>query len=137
MNVHSTAIDATIRGNEIFENGGGATPIDLEADGPTANDVGDVDTGANQLQNAPEFIAAQTQWNDLTGELEVRYRVNSNEADAAYPLTVDFYLITEPGGFADAYVGSDTYPAASARSTDPWGSRRSRGSRSPACCSRR
>ena len=108
------AAESAFRGNQLYENGSGATPIDLGNDGPTPNDVGDVDEGANRLQNSPEFIAAQTEFNEVTGDLEVRYRVNTNEGDATYPLTVDFYLLTEIGGFADVYVGSDVYPAASA-----------------------
>ncbi len=114
VRVRNGATGATVRGNEIFANGGGATPIDLADDGPTANDIGDIDDGENYLQNYPEIIASQTEWNEITGDLEVRYRVNTNEDDAVYPLTVDFYLLTEPSGFADVYIGSDTYPADSA-----------------------
>lgn len=114
IEVFNDGLNAVARGNEIYANGGGATPIDLEQDGPTVNDVGDIDTGANNQQNSPEFITTQTQVDEISGDLEVRYRVYSNEADAAYPLTIDFYLITEPGGFMDVYVGSDIYPVESA-----------------------
>ena len=114
VEVLTEATGATFRGNEIYQNGGGATPIDLGEDGPTQNDVGDVDGGANHLQNSPEFIVSQTVYNEVSGDLEVRYRLDTNEADAAYPLTVDFYLLNEIGGFADVYVGSDIYPVESA-----------------------
>ncbi|MEZ4279036.1 MAG: right-handed parallel beta-helix repeat-containing protein [Myxococcota bacterium] len=103
----------SIRGNRI-EGHVGVLGIDLEFDGVTANDFGDVDLGANQRQNTPEFDLAQTSINASTGELEVRYRVHSNEADAAYPLAVDFHLRAGYDEEAGLYLGSDSYPAASA-----------------------
>lgn len=36
----------------------GAPPIDLNADGPTPNDAGDVDAGPNGLQNFPVIVSA-------------------------------------------------------------------------------
>ncbi len=103
---------ATIRGNLIHDNGGEA--IDLGSDGPTPNDFGDDDTGANDLQNFPEFDALNTQWNEQTGELEVRYRVTSNVQDSDYPLMIDFYLRNAATGGTDRYLGADTYDAGDA-----------------------
>ncbi|MCO5195876.1 MAG: CSLREA domain-containing protein, partial [Anaerolineae bacterium] len=49
----------TMAENSIFANGG--LGIDLEADGVTLNDPGDLDEGANDLQNYPELtLAAST-----------------------------------------------------------------------------
>lgn len=48
----------TISGNAIFSNG--FLGIDLNSDGPTANDVGDGDSGPNGLQNFP-VLSAPTQ----------------------------------------------------------------------------
>ncbi len=101
-----------LRGNTLFENAD--LGIDLGNDGATPNDVDDVDIGANNLQNFPEFDPLQTLYNEVTGQLEVRYRVRSNLSDAAYPLDVDFYLRTDSTAEADVYVGADSYPAASA-----------------------
>jgi hypothetical protein len=47
-----------VTGNVIRDNGGQA--IDLGGDGPTANDPGDLDGGANDLMNNPVFTIAYT-----------------------------------------------------------------------------
>ena len=48
----------TILGNSIFDNTGEG--IDLSQDGVTANDVGDGDSGPNNLQNFPVLSSAET-----------------------------------------------------------------------------
>ncbi|GEM_PF-1865232 len=113
IRVWSTAAGTTTRGNFFVESAEGV-PIDLEDDGASDNDFADIDLGANQLQNLPEFDAPQSGWNDLTGELDVRYRVDTDVHAATYPLTIDFYLRTTLDGQTDVYVGSDSYPAAEA-----------------------
>ena len=70
-----------IRGNSIF---GNAFDIDLANDGPTANDPGDGDPGANDKQNYPVISAATLIGSTLTTSLTL-----DSTAGAAY--TVDFY----------------------------------------------
>jgi hypothetical protein len=85
--VSPTGVD--VRENRIFSNGGLA--IDLEDDGVTANDPGDVDDGANGLQNFP-LVTGVTDLGDMTefaGTLdaaaETTYRVELFESAAADP----------------------------------------------------
>ena len=54
-----------IRRNSIFSNGG--LGIELDANGVTANDTGDSDTGANNKQNFPVLVTAQQGSTLITG----------------------------------------------------------------------
>ena len=54
----STGDGIAIRANTIYSNG--RFVIDLGPEGPTENDPGDVDAGANNLQNSPTPISAST-----------------------------------------------------------------------------
>ena len=88
--------------------------IDLGNDDETDNDDFDLDAGANRLQNFPEFNLANTYWDDVTGQLHIRYRVYSLPVGGfvTYPLTVDFFMHDPwqtPGDEARAFLGSDTY----------------------------
>jgi CSLREA domain-containing protein len=60
-----------ILSNSIFNNG--SPGIDLGEYGPTANDPGDTDTGANALQNKPVITSAKTG----DGSTTVRGKLNS------------------------------------------------------------
>ncbi|MBK7950951.1 MAG: right-handed parallel beta-helix repeat-containing protein [Deltaproteobacteria bacterium] len=104
--------EAAIRGNRITNNG--SLSIDLNENGNTPNDFGDADLGANRLQNSPELDPVRTRVDPVTGELLVEYRVTSDVGNAAYPLTIDFYLADPTGLQPLTYLGSDSYPAAEA-----------------------
>jgi hypothetical protein len=67
-----TATGNRILSNSIYANGG--LGIDLGDDGPTPNDPGDTDTGANGLQNKPVLSSARK---SSTGTTTVRGTLNS------------------------------------------------------------
>ncbi len=95
------ALNCPIRGNSIFNNTG--LGIDLGFDGVTANDAGDADAGANNLQNFPVLSGAS-----LTGSgARVQGTLNST-ASTAY--TLDFFANTalDPTGNGEGqvYLGS-------------------------------
>jgi len=71
VEIVSTGSGNSILRNSIFSNG--ELGIDLGADGPTANDPGDADTGANGLQNKPALTSARTSATSTT----VRGKLNS------------------------------------------------------------
>lgn len=106
----STCTGALVRGNAFRAN---RIAVDLapgsNADGATANDTGDADSGGNRLQNHPviESLAASG-----GGMLQLTYRVDTDVANAAYPLRID--LARGRGGQAEAPVLSDSYVAAQA-----------------------
>jgi hypothetical protein len=81
VRVRDGCVDNVIRGNAIFGNAG--IGIDLSTDGASANDLGDGDGGANQLQNFPVLVSANGQFiTTIVGSLNSR-------ANATF--TVDFY----------------------------------------------
>lgn len=106
--VDGTSFELTIENNVMFGNTG--LGIDLGDDGPTANDPGDPDGGANTLQNYPEFSAEI----DCAGDLTVTYSLDSDAARTT-PHSVDFYLADADGEEGLAHVGRaqyrHTYPA--------------------------
>jgi hypothetical protein len=58
------------------------------ADGPTANDPGDADSGGNRLQNAPDVVDAVPVGVD---RFRLDLRVDSAPGSATYPLRVDAF----------------------------------------------
>jgi hypothetical protein len=79
---NATANGNTILSNSVFSNDGPG--IDLNDDGPTANDQGDSDTGPNNLQNNPVLSSAKT----VSGKTTVKGTLQSRPG-ASY--TVQFF----------------------------------------------
>ncbi len=101
--VIAPAAGVVISQNSIHDNGG--LGIDLGADGITANDADDVDTGANELQNFPELSGATT----IAGGVNVTGSLRSMP-DTTYQIEV-FATGPEVGthGEGDEFLG--TFPA--------------------------
>jgi uncharacterized repeat protein (TIGR01451 family) len=90
---------AAFFGNEMMENNG--LGIDLEADGVTANDAGDLDDGANGLVNFPVITMADTDGSN--GTVSGTY---NGPPDTA--IRIEFFLSSDcdPSG-----NGEGTFPA--------------------------
>lgn len=82
VDVDNSASGVTIRGNSILANAG--LGIDLGFAGVTPNDAGDVDSGANGLQNYPIIVSAQP----VAGGIRIQGVLHS-KASSTYDL--DFY----------------------------------------------
>ncbi len=85
-------------GNRIF--GNGALGIDLEANGVTANDAGDGDSGANNLQNFPVLTSAVSSGGNTT----ITGTLNSTAGTA---FRVEFF--SSSTGDASGYGEGQTY----------------------------
>ena len=110
--IDSTAgVGNTVRANSIFANGETGTTnglgIDIGAPGATANDAGDPDSGANNLQNKPALTATENS-GSITGTL------NSTPSTS---FRIDFYRSV--AGSGDTAVNSEgrTYIGATTVST--------------------
>ena len=101
--ITGTGAGNTVQGNFIFGNSGPG--IDLGADGPTANDAADDDTGPNGLQNSPVLQMALR--SPATGEIV--FRVVQDSLPGAGPNRIDVYL-SETATFVR---GPGTTPVAS------------------------
>lgn len=98
----SRGVNNTLRGNRIMQNGG--LGIDLGEAGPTANDTGDLDQGANQLMNAPALLQNVT---NLAPGVSGTF---NGSADAT--ITIDLYAngACDSSGFGEGerWIGSKT-----------------------------
>jgi CSLREA domain-containing protein len=84
----------TIQGNSIHSNGG--LGIDLGGDGVTPNDLGDADTGANNLQNFPVLTSALT----TTEQTQIRGALNSTP-NTQFKIEFFFNTVCDPSGHGE------------------------------------
>jgi len=120
------AAGVTVFGNSIRFNGGIGIDF-LEWDGsgfvpgPTPNDPGDPDGGANRKMNYPEFGEAVPIPGTDPLETMVTYRVDADPANQAYPIVVDFYRGERSNGYGRRdgaqLFATDTYETAGALKT--------------------
>jgi len=109
---NDSTLGNSIRGNRFLSNNGNA--IDLGMDGP--DETGGSATGPNKQMNFPEFDAAVTQFDSANNEIIIRYRVDIDTSNAAYPLGVDFYLTDDDSNEGFTFIGTDDYQSADAGS---------------------
>ena len=92
-----------ILSNSIFSNDG--LGIDLDPDGVTANDAGDGDTGANNLQNFPILTSAITDGSSITIDGTLNSTSNTT-------FTLEFFAnpVCDPSdhGEGESFIGSTT-----------------------------
>jgi CSLREA domain-containing protein len=99
--VSVNTVNNAIRGNSIFSNTG--LGIDLGPNGVTPNDLGDGDTGANNLQNFPVLTLA------VTGSTSIQGSLNSTPSTQ---FVLHFYsnASCDPSGYGEgeSFLGSTT-----------------------------
>ncbi|MEG4348662.1 SdrD B-like domain-containing protein [Microcoleus sp. LAD1_D3] len=93
----ASGIGNSIQNNSIFANVG--IGIDLGNDGITANDPGDADTGANNLQNTPVLTTATAS----AGSVTVAGTFNSTPST---PFTLQIFANTSPGTQGQTFIAS-------------------------------
>jgi hypothetical protein len=103
VSVAASATGNQILGNRIHDNG--ALGIDLGADGVTANDPNDSDTGANNLQNTPVIVDAA-----LSGStLNVHVNVDSAGVAGTGSLRVELFQADAAGAEGQTKLASQCF----------------------------
>ncbi len=108
-----TGAGNTFSRNSLTGNGGLA--IDLDLDGVTANDAGDVDSGSNNLLNYPEIVAGSSIDDDegssisTNGSKVVTYDFDLDVPGNTYGYRIEFFSNTTPDasghGEGEVYLG--------------------------------
>lgn len=100
-------IGNTYRKNRFFSLDG-QQPIDLGADGRTRNDLSDLDTGANGLQNFPGDLGVI-----VTNSDTERFTTSLGlGTQAIFPVTLDFYRSDSNGNTVSEWLGAFEVTAA-------------------------
>ncbi|APW36294.1 hypothetical protein RD110_02935 [Rhodoferax koreense] len=92
-----------VLGNSVYANSTNSPAIDLGYDGVTANDPGDTDTGANNLQNFPVLTLAQT---DGAGQFTIAGTFNST-ANSFFRIELFANTSADASGYGEGqtYIG--------------------------------
>lgn len=89
------------------------------ADGPSANDAGDVDGGGNRRQNFPVFSLPGGFLPAGGSAVTVNYTVDTALANATYPLTIRAYR-GDCGGGSRSFIASEIIEAVDAQMPQTW-----------------
>src|SRR6185436_2563173 len=107
----------TIRGNSIHDNR--SLGIDLNNNGPTANDPLDADTGPNTLQNFPIIQSVEHLGPQGSGSTRIHGKLNGVPSTT---LDLDFYSNPACSNFPREFLEGQTYLGSSEVTTDGSGS---------------
>ncbi|MDQ6808644.1 MAG: hypothetical protein M3Z64_04365 [Verrucomicrobiota bacterium] len=92
-----------IRGNSIYQNGSLGIKLDTAVPTPLPNDAGDIDSGANDLQNYPVLTSAAL----MNGDVTINGTLNSTPNT---DFRIDFYADAgaDPSGYGEGrfYLGT-------------------------------
>jgi CSLREA domain-containing protein len=98
----------SVRGNRIFANTGGGIQLGEEIGSVDAGGQAD---GPNTLLNHPQLDDGSTWWDSNDDRVNVRFRVPTDPAYAAYPLVIDFYLTDSGEAQGRFHLATTFYPA--------------------------
>ena len=111
--VHTNGTRNTIRANRIFSSG--ALGIDLAGNGVTPNDVGDLDTGPNGLQNFPIIQSVEHLVSEGTGSTRI---LGSFQGAASTTFDLDFFANPACSNFPREFLEGQTYLGTTPVTTD-------------------
>jgi len=115
VGIRDTTVRARIRGNSIHDNGGlGIELWEFNTTGPTANDSGDADAGANNRQNFP-ILTSVTILAPQGSGTRVQGKFNSTPSTT---FDLDFYGNAACSNFPREFLEGETYLGSSQVATD-------------------